>query len=379
MIMDKAKDFILQATYYNYNYGSVLQCYATQQYFKKHGIDCYLVKEKHTKINRVVNTMKRRIVYRLDILKYPEIKEANLTQINSTNMSVSSITDMSKEKIDLFFEKNIYSVNVTWGELKSLANSDKCNFCVAGSDQIWNANRVFIDPIYFLNFAVPNKRVALAPSFGAIELPQYNFSKYRKRISLFEKLSVREESGQNIIQELTGKKVPILMDPVFFLNQEEWRMASDIEERLNGKFVFAFFLDEPNKNAVERLKYYSNNGFDIYSVGYYRKALEEINAVVFDGGPEEFLTLIRRASVVVTDSFHATAFSTIFLKNFYVYKRNYYGPDQASRLIDYLKRLYLEYRYETTERELCDLSREEIDRIRGMIQSNYMKVESFLF
>lgn len=63
---------------------------------------------------------------------------------------------------------------LSWHELKAYASNEDVLACVCGSDQIWNATNIYIDPVYYLKFAPVNKRVAYAPSFGKSEIPQYN-------------------------------------------------------------------------------------------------------------------------------------------------------------------------------------------------------------
>ena len=73
-----------------------------------------------------------------------------------------------------------------------------------------------------MEFAPKEKRIAYAPSFGIPKIPAVYKEKYKKWIMEIPYLSVREESGAKIIKELTGKDVPVLIDPTLMLTKEKW-------------------------------------------------------------------------------------------------------------------------------------------------------------
>ena len=93
----------------------------------------------------------------------------------------------------------------------------------------------------FLEFAPNEKKIALCPSFGVETIKKFNVRAFEKSIKKFKKLSVREESGQKIIAELTGRQVPILSDPVMLLDVNEWHefaMNSTIKHRNYVLYIF---------------------------------------------------------------------------------------------------------------------------------------------
>lgn len=371
--MDK---FILQATYCNYNYGSLLQCYALQQFFKLQDIDCYLVKREYGSFERICIALRNRIDYYMLSLKYPDIIKENKRQRQSSKSSVDSISDTSANLIEEFISNNIYVKKATYRLLKSLSRKDNCLFCVAGSDQIWNGSRIFIEPLYFLSFAPKNKRVAISPSFGGSKVKNYNVNRYRKYINAFTKLSVREDSGKEIIKELTGKDSLQLLDPVFLLTKNEWEsMITESRIRVN-KYVLAFFLDSPNENAINTLAQYSKMGYSVVEIGYKHKSIQDLeNYLYLEGGPLDFVDAISKAEVVCTDSFHATAFSVLLHKEFYSYHRNYQAQDQSTRLTSFLESIDLLYRYdyEGILDEKTDFSKADV-----LIDENSKNIRKYL-
>ena len=93
----------------------------------------------------------------------------------------------------------------------------------AGSDQIWNYRfRGMKYNDYFLKFAQDSKKAAICGSFGVSAISDEQKQAYTEELSSFAHISVREEAGARIVKELTGRDVPVLVDPVMLLNREEW-------------------------------------------------------------------------------------------------------------------------------------------------------------
>ena len=370
--------YILQATYCNYNYGSLLQCYATQKYFENYKIKCYLVKVRHNFFERVINAISRRVEFVFLTLKYPEIYKERKKQILSDKNSKKSITELSRKYIEEFLNDKVNILNKSNLELKKMAKNNKCICCLAGSDQIWNSARIYIQLIYFLNFSPKEKRYAFAPSFGGDEIKKYNIRRYEKYLKQFSKLSVREESGVQLVYNLIGKKPEKIMDPVFLLSENEWKMLiKDLyKDEISEKYIFAFFLDEPSKLALEMLEKLTEKRYKIYMIGYKFDSITQMKNVYFtDGDPLKFIMYILNAEAICTDSFHATAFSTIFHKKFYVFERNYKGINQSSRLKDFLKDINL---YEQYERKTVNNKELDFKKADKLINDNYMCVKEYL-
>ena len=102
------------------------------------------------------------------------------------------------------------------------------DYLFAGSDQIWNysfSSERFQN--YFLQFAAPQKRAAISASFGIEEIPEEWRQQYTEGLSGMRHISVREDAGARIVKELTGREVPVLIDPVMMLDREEWLAVAE--------------------------------------------------------------------------------------------------------------------------------------------------------
>ena len=327
-------------TYNNYNYGSSLQCYATQRYLDKTGNECVLIEKKESRMHALAE--KLRLIFVNCLISPGSIK---LIKKQITAQSSKSLT-LSKESLKAVFrfKKNrIISEKYTNTELKKIAHSSRYDYFFSGSDQVWNGARTDNYDLFFLRFAPKEKRVAWAPSFGGEEITKYNRSRYKKYIGDYFMLSVREKSGEKLIHELTGRESEVLCDPVMLLSGEEWRnqYRNNTQISIQKSYVLAFFIDEPSEKAISFMQSICKDNTEIISFGY---EYEKYNQLPFyrhlDGNPYDFLAIIDHAAFVVTDSYHATVFSALFHTKFAVFERKYtHFQNQSVRILDFLNEI----------------------------------------
>jgi hypothetical protein len=213
------------------------------------------------------------------------------------------------------------------------------DYFITGSDQVWNIS-LFADGFNFLEFAPRQKRIALAPSFGTSEIPKYNQRALRKALAGFDYISVREETGVNIVKKYSNAKVCRIADPTFIYNADEWRGFAKDGAVISQKYILVHFLNEPNEVALESMSLLSEQlNLDVVAIGYRYDSFNRLKRFVFkDGGPWDYVTMIDKAEYVITDSFHSSLFSINFNKRFFVFHRNYLASKQTSRISDLLER-----------------------------------------
>lgn len=243
------------------------------------------------------------------------------------------------------FNKNI---KLTIWRLKSNKHNDKTNkkfkYFLAGSDQVWNCEFNSFSDIYFLPFVDPKKRIAFSASFGINEIPEDKRDYYKNRLNEMNKISVREERGKEIIEELTGRKdVEVLLDPTMLIETESWENVSKkpkqwdkIEEE---KYILNYFLgklSEKRKAEIERVA--KENNCKIINI------LDK-NDPFYSCGPSEFLYLEKNAFLVCTDSFHSSVFAILFNTPFVVFDREDSTTKMNSRLDTLLKKFNIQDRW----------------------------------
>ena len=194
---------------------------------------------------------------------------------------------------------------------------------ICGSDQVWNPVITGGDLSYFLNFCdAQTKRVAYAPSFGLSEIPKDFADTIREDLEKFHALSVREAPGQEFLAGLLGKNAELVCDPTFLMNAEEWGRMEKLHPAACGEYVF-YYTIRSSASLWNKCKAFAREkGLKIVAVGgnlltQWKHRNENITYAV-DISPEEWLYLLHHARYVFTNSFHGTAFSINYRKDFYV-------------------------------------------------------------
>lgn len=186
------------------------------------------------------------------------------------------------------------------------------SYFIAGSDQVWNPIFQGRD-IDFLTFAPPEKRLSFAASIGVDEIPDSQLARYGQLLREMKYLSVREQRAVEIIKELTGRDADLTLDPTLLLEPEEWtKVVKKPVLELDEHYICTYFLGETPEVVQQFAR---EKGLRIYTLN----SQESPELFVLD--PGEFLYMIKNAAYVLTDSFHAVAFSIKFHKEFYVFCR----------------------------------------------------------
>lgn len=336
----------IATVYTGFNYGSCLQAYASQQFISNMGYDTTLLWYKDGLIKGRDIRIKKLIGMGMRTFWRPKLfKKTISTYSNSLKKEINDET----KKYFLEFQTNKLKVKkYSWNGLEKFANDKDTLACVCGSDQIWNATNIYIDPIFYLRFAPKNKRVAYAPSFGKNYIPHYNKKIIKKYVSDFKYISVREEQGTEIVRNLIGRDVPAVIDPTLLLSGEEWLKVSDDKMDLPEEYILVYFLDKPSEVAISYInQIYRKLNIPIISIPYKFDELSNFENIIYmNAGPAQFINLINNAKFVCTDSFHGMVFSANLNSPFYIFQRNYgTATDQSSRITSILGKLGLEDRF----------------------------------
>ncbi|MBR2733095.1 MAG: polysaccharide pyruvyl transferase family protein [Selenomonadaceae bacterium] len=218
--------------------------------------------------------------------------------------------------------------------------ADEYDFFVVGSDQVWNPkwNRSYI----FLEFISHEKKIAYAASIGHPTIPDEKKELFRRGISDFNYVSVREENAATLINELTGQTPPVVLDPVMLLTEDEWLAVAQkptwLKEKYRRGFVLTYYLRKLPPPEVKKLAAELN--LPVINL------LDPLNYEHFTMGPAEFIWLFMNASLIFSNSFHGVAFSILFKRPFF--NREIQGDGSgiamSNRLVSLLKMFGLENR-----------------------------------
>ncbi len=245
---------------------------------------------------------------------------------------------------------------------------------VCGSDQIWNCNLPNgHDPAYYLDFAPHDSiKMSYAASFAMDGIPEELKDRLRQRIDTLDRISVREADALSMLEDIGIRRGVHVVDPVFLLDKSRWEtMAKPVAK---GKYVLVFNFDNGKAVYETAKKIAAIRNCSIFAVN--STPMEGVDKNFRYAGPTEFLGLVRDADFVVTNSFHAIAFSLIFNVEFVALGRT---EKLNSRMINLLKMLNLERRYFPNDcfdrSALAAIDYAEVDKI---IKVHRQRSEAFI-
>ena len=215
---------------------------------------------------------------------------------------------------------------------------------VCGSDQIWNPSCRDFETAYYLDFLKHDvNKIAYAPSLGKTEFDDETLKLISGLLQKINYISVREEQGAKVLTKLTTRAVEVVCDPVILLERKYWNEIA-IEPKLRRPYILAYFLvnNHGDRSLLEHFR--QKTGFDVVILNEYIRDYFKPYHHVIDTGPGEFVGLFKNAALIYTNSFHGTAFSTIFNKPFFtsVAKNAETVPNNNdSRKLDYLQKIDL--------------------------------------
>lgn len=186
---------------------------------------------------------------------------------------------------------------------------------IVGSDQVWNYTNPFSVEPYFLTFANNIKKISYAASIGHDQLPDVLEPLYKKWLIDFDKLSLRESQGVEIVKSITKRNdVVCTLDPTILLTKEEWMEAFSIKNTNGNPYIIMYLLSKSDF-SIKIAKYISKKyGMDIKLITTDAFRLFKDRSIQYYCGvsPQEFVSLYANASFAITNSFHGTAFAVNF-------------------------------------------------------------------
>ena len=287
-----------------YNYGASLQAFALQTVLRKMGYDSEIVnfETKRFKASREMITPKP-------------------TRLKEVIKIVTRIpywcTLQKRQKMFDDYTQNILKTSPLYRTEKEVGEHAADYDCIiCGSDQIWNLSQddaPAANPLFFLNFPKHQRRISYAASFGkwVKEAPKYE-DVFLPWLKQFDAISVREQSGVDYLNSI-GIDCEISLDPTVLLDKEDY--DSICADRLIKEKYILMFGWTTNQDLIDTAKKVSRElHLPVYNIVPPPRAMFCGIPRKLDVGPREFLSMIKHAEFVVTNSFHGTAFSTTFEK-----------------------------------------------------------------
>ncbi len=299
-----------------------------------------------------------------------------------------SLKDKAKKAFGKMLHLPLYK-KITAFEKKNLtcypkkAFQDKDQLCkvglrydgvICGSDQVWNPDITDSDLSYFLDFCTDKtRRISYAPSFGVEEFTDEFSKNIKNELDKFHSVSVREAQGQEFLQKLLQKPVPLVVDPTLLMNNDEWATMEE-EFKVDGDYILYYTIRNSKTLKDFCMNLSKKTGLKVVIVGgnFIQKIRNKTVEYACDITPNQWLYLIHNAKYVVTNSFHGTAFSINYRKDFYVEFSSYTN----SRLEHITRILGLEDRRLENVQEILPIDYTRTNEILPALQSesmNYLK------
>lgn len=310
------------------NIGAFLQAFALGKVFQDMGYDVeYLTmpnrSERQGKLNKIVRYLKQKNVKML------------LYKICSGKKYAKARTELT-------------SVNYNPDE--------KYDIIVVGSDEMWNVGSKSFEhyPQYFGKGISAKRIISYAPSAGNTTLEQLKAVGYD--FTSFERISVRDRRTFDLVSTI-DKRIPMkVLDPTFLLKSYD-KYLPDIQFNKDFILVYSYGI---NKKDIKKIKEFSKKkNMPLLSIGTFNSWCYK-NLIV---SPFEFLAYMKKASFVITSTFHGTALSINLNKKFAVYVE---GSEKINSLLDDFG---LQSRAVLDDKTISEIFEHEIDYsiVKGMI------------
>lgn len=286
------------------NYGAALQTYALQKFLRDKNYDVEVIDYRCEYMENFYKTLAfKGKTLKQDIRGLLNFYDSYKKKRHFRDF-LSSNVNLSKE---VYTKDNIKEANKIYDKF------------ITGSDQVFNFACSKFDTSYFLDFVEkPNKKLSYAASFGMKSVPEEYQEEYKKLLSSFDNLSIRETAGQKIVKDLVGLDTELSVDPVFLLNAEDWYKIA--QKPKIDKYILIYKLNTSNLIFDFARKLAAKTGCKIVALNF--DMVDKLKTRDIKGistaSVEEFLGYFKYADYVVTNSFHGTAFSVLFHKKFYV-------------------------------------------------------------
>lgn len=293
-----------------YNFGSVLQAYALQEFVRSMAEVDYQIINFYTdfqeKLYGVLNPFDccKNMVKNAIALPY-------VRQLRERH-----------EKFDEFLASEC-SLTERYKTLEQLeAANVEADYFISGSDQLWNVRSQDFSDAYYLPFVKCGRKCSYAASFGPLKInwAEYDKEKYARLLSEYQYISVRENGSAENIKMLLSDEAEVNVDPTLLLSEEQWRKIESDADYNDGEYILLYCL-EPSKEQLAMAEAISERLKLPIVITRYNNKNDMFNRFVkrYNAGPRDFLSYIDHAKLVLTSSFHGTAFSLIYGKPFYAF------------------------------------------------------------
>lgn len=366
---------ILSLYYNNFNYGGQLQAYALQAFVEQLSPKmnaeqlCFDVVVSKKSFRYIIRLLRRYSTPNRFVKKMYSIAESVWMKIIH-GKTLGKVIENRNASFKSFSQTKIRHSELIFTQKNVCKAVDQYDTFITGSDQVWNTE--WNTSEFFLDF-VPSEKVKIsyAASIAKDRLTDADKKIFKKSLADYKAVSVREENAVEMLRDLSPVEVELVLDPTLLLSREDWDKVCD-ERVIQEDYIFCYFLGENKAERKLAQAFAKRQGIKIVSIpltgAKIYSDLKFGDFVLPAASPEQFISLIKHAKYVFTDSFHAVVFSYLYEKQFFVFNRDAKGT-MNSRIKSITKLLHMEDRF-------CDSrQRETLEYISALRDIDY-KIEN---
>ena len=285
------------------NSGSALQAYALQRKLSDMGYE-----------NEIIDYQ-----YPFKSHSFPSLKSLPSALIAFFRNAVFGFpVNRMKHKFKVFYRHTFILTKKRYDKKSIVDNPPLYDLYLTGSDQVWNPRFIGDDVNFMLAFTDDKAlRMSYASSIAASTIEDGTKEVYSRYLSRYDAISVREQSGVGIVQELTGKDAAVCCDPTLLLPKDTWgQLASQSKFKIRSKYILVYALsymfdpypeiyrivESVQKTLGHKVVYLQGRAPDVFRPG---------STLIKSAGPADFAYLFKNAELVITTSFHGATFALI--------------------------------------------------------------------
>jgi hypothetical protein len=268
-----------------FNYGAFLQAYAMQKLVRSLGYDVHFIQSNGVSKKYFLNVLKHR-----------------------------------KAWWKFYGIRNYLKLKQAWEKLDIASTSAPGNYetVIIGSDEVWSIRNDQFEhlPEHFSLGVKATKVIAYGPSFGSTKLEDVESNnQIKKGLQSFSSISARDINTQNIVRILTSREAPLVCDPTLLVDFDEIQPVKTPEH-----YIFVYFLGNDPEHIRKIVEYSKKVKKPLIAAGLGNFHFWCDQFIV--ATPFEFLSLIKNADTIATNTFHGTILSIKFQKEFFAFTKN---------------------------------------------------------
>lgn len=336
-----------------HNYGAVIQAYALKEAIKTiDGVELVEVIDYKPAIDNDIKY--KRYFYRVRDAKSFTLKIKTFILL----ILLFPKTYARRRGFKKFFKSKMDLSGKKYGPIIFDDNYDAYIF---GSDQIWNKGILGgFDSTFFGDFKTKSntRKISYAASGAIRELDNTDKLFFKDKLSNLNSISVREETFEALLQPLYFKKIQTVLDPTLLADKIILTKIAR-KPKIKQKYILLYLLGGIDKTILETAKTIAKlNNTKLITISFLSDNWKPQANLIQNASPQELLGWFLNSEYILTNSFHGTAFSVVFNKDFLSFLS---GSPRDERILNLLEKLQIKSRGILTFDEALEQTKEIIN------------------